>query len=38
VGSVVYDPQHNRALVIETYRDAIIAVDLTTGARVIFSQ
>jgi DNA-binding beta-propeller fold protein YncE len=36
--SVVYDAEHNRALVVEMNRDAIIAVDLITGARVILSQ
>jgi sugar lactone lactonase YvrE len=36
--SVVYDEEHDRALVVDIDRDTITAVDLVTGARVILSQ
>jgi len=36
--SIAFDARYNRVLVVEDDRDAIIAVDVVTGAKVILSQ
>ena len=35
---IAHDTEHNRALIVEKDRDAIIAVDLITGEKVVLSQ